>query len=68
VDREIASGGRCGSAIETSDHRHVENERRQIERYNLRYLLGEEARLQVNARANASLAQLARLVERGHSE
>ncbi len=46
----------------------VEDERRHVERDNLRDLLRKETRLQVHARANAGLAQLARLVERGDAE
>ena len=54
--------------IEESDHRRLENERRQIERYDLGYLFLKEARLQVNTRANAGLAQLARFVESRYAE
>ena len=68
MNRKIFAPADADCAVEHSDHPGFENERRQVERDDLRRLLGEEARLQIHPRPNSRLAQLARLVERGDSE
>ena len=68
MNREVGPTCRRGRAVEQPDHRSLEDERRQIERDDLRCLLSEESRLQIHPRANARVAQLAGLVERGDTE